>query len=65
MNPLNKVDQRVVDQGRRNKLSREICAQEVIETIVEGKLEKLARAHYWGFLRGQAFYALRYNALQG
>ena len=46
MNPLNKVDQRVVDQGRRNKLSREICAQEVIETIVEVKLEKLARAHY-------------------
>ena len=46
MNPLNKVDQMAVDQGRRNKLSREICAQEVIETIVEGKLEKLARAHY-------------------
>jgi hypothetical protein len=45
---LNKVDQRVIDQGRKNKLTRRICDQEVIDTIVEGRLEKLARAHYRG-----------------
>ena len=48
------VDSKVISQCKRRQstLERDPSTQTMMETIADGRLEKLARAHYRGGLRG-------------
>ena len=55
-------DRRVINQYKRFADRRDPSSQEIMGTIVDGRLEKLSKAHYRNSLRIQAFVALKLHA---
>lgn len=59
------IDQKIHSQLKSNFANRDSAQQSVVETIVDGRLERLAGAHYRHTLRSKAYYALNCNTYQG